>query len=77
MDYPIGGISLPERVACMTRWAESTKIVSDSALIRHEPSKFVSVTNTVFVDLVVTDCMGTTSSVDTVAVAYECNGIAE
>ena len=61
------------------RWAESTKIIVSGLRPSYDTSssKFVSVTNTVFVDLVVTDCMGATSSVDTVAVAYECNGIAE
>jgi hypothetical protein len=61
------------------RWSETTKVIVSGPRPSYDTSKkeFVPATNTVFVDLVVTDCMGANSSVDTVALAYTCDGIKE
>jgi hypothetical protein len=59
------------------RWSESTKVIVSGPRPSYDTSdkEFVTATNTVFVDLVVTDCMGATSAVDTVALAFTCDGI--
>lgn len=59
------------------RWAETTRVIVSGPRPSYDTGKkdFVPATNTVFVDLVVTDCMGANSSVDTIALAYTCDGI--
>jgi hypothetical protein len=58
------------------RWSVSTKVIVSGPRPSYDTSddEFVPATNTVFVDLLVTDCMGATSTVDTVALAYTCDG---
>lgn len=57
-------------------WTPTTTVILSGSTPTYDTSEseFVSATNTVFLDLVVTDCMGAVSPVNTIALAYTCLG---